>query len=45
MSVGGEQVSGEYLTKKVIRDDDWFPTNNGGWIDDAAGTLDVFLNS
>lgn len=32
--VRGEQVSGEYLSKKVIRDDGWFPTNDGGWIDE-----------
>jgi acyl-CoA synthetase (AMP-forming)/AMP-acid ligase II len=32
--VRGDQVSGEYLSKKVIRDDGWFPTNDGGWIDD-----------
>jgi acyl-CoA synthetase (AMP-forming)/AMP-acid ligase II len=34
--VRGEQVSGEYLSKKVIRDDGWFPTNDGGWIDDEG---------
>jgi acyl-CoA synthetase (AMP-forming)/AMP-acid ligase II len=34
--VRGEQVSGEYLSKKVIRDDGWFPTNDGGWIDEAG---------
>jgi acyl-CoA synthetase (AMP-forming)/AMP-acid ligase II len=32
--VRGDQVSGEYLSKKVIRDDGWFPTNDGGWIDE-----------
>jgi acyl-CoA synthetase (AMP-forming)/AMP-acid ligase II len=32
--VRGEQVSGEYLSKKVIRDDGWFPTNDGGWMDE-----------
>jgi acyl-CoA synthetase (AMP-forming)/AMP-acid ligase II len=32
--VRGEQVSGEYLSKKVIQDDGWFPTNDGGWRDD-----------
>jgi acyl-CoA synthetase (AMP-forming)/AMP-acid ligase II len=32
--VRGDQVSGEYLSKKVIRDDGWFPTNDGGWMDD-----------
>lgn len=34
--VRGEQVSGEYLSKKVIQDDGWFPTNDGGWMDDAG---------
>jgi acyl-CoA synthetase (AMP-forming)/AMP-acid ligase II len=29
----GEQVSGEYVGKKVIQDDGWFPTNDAGWID------------
>jgi acyl-CoA synthetase (AMP-forming)/AMP-acid ligase II len=32
--VRGEQVSGEYLSKKVIQDDGWFPTNDGGWMDE-----------
>ena len=32
--VRGDQVSGEYLSKKVIRDDGWFPTNDGGWMDE-----------
>jgi acyl-CoA synthetase (AMP-forming)/AMP-acid ligase II len=32
--VRGEQVSGEYLSKKVIQEDGWFPTNDGGWIDE-----------
>jgi acyl-CoA synthetase (AMP-forming)/AMP-acid ligase II len=32
--VRGEQVSGEYLSKKVIRDDGWFPTNDSGWLDE-----------
>ena len=31
--VRGDQVSGEYLSKKVIGDDGWFPTNDGGWMD------------
>jgi len=34
--VRGEQVSGEYLSKKVIQDDGWFPTNDGGWMDDQG---------
>jgi acyl-CoA synthetase (AMP-forming)/AMP-acid ligase II len=32
--VRGDQVSGEYLSKKVIRDDGWFPTNDGGFLDE-----------
>ena len=32
--VRGEQVAGEYLHKKVLRDDGWFPTNDAGWLDD-----------
>ena len=32
--VRGEQVAGEYLSKKVIREDGWFPTNDAGWIDE-----------
>jgi fatty-acyl-CoA synthase len=31
--VRGPQVSGEYTHKKVIRDDGWFATNDGGWMD------------
>jgi acyl-CoA synthetase (AMP-forming)/AMP-acid ligase II len=31
--VRGEQVSGEYAHKKVLQDDGWFPTNDGGFID------------
>jgi acyl-CoA synthetase (AMP-forming)/AMP-acid ligase II len=34
--VRGEQVSGEYTHKKVIRDDGWFATNDGGWMDDEG---------
>jgi fatty-acyl-CoA synthase len=34
--VRGDQVSGEYLSKKVIRDDGWFPTNDGGWMDEEG---------
>ncbi|MDB5445613.1 MAG: long-chain fatty acid--CoA ligase [Phenylobacterium sp.] len=32
--VRGEQVAGEYLSKKVIREDGWFPTNDSGWMDE-----------
>ena len=32
--VRGEQVSGEYTHKKALRDDGWFPTNDGGWMDE-----------
>jgi acyl-CoA synthetase (AMP-forming)/AMP-acid ligase II len=38
--VRGEQISGEYLHKKVISDDGWFPTNDAGWMD-ADGYLFV----
>ena len=38
--VRGEQVSGEYIGKKVIRDDGWMPTNDSGWLD-ADGFLFV----
>ena len=35
--VRGEQVSGEYLGQgKKLTDDGWFPTNDGGSIDDAG---------
>jgi fatty-acyl-CoA synthase len=34
--VRGDQVAGEYLSKKVIQDDGWFPTNDAGWIDEAG---------
>ena len=32
--VSGEQVAGEYLSHKVIDDDGWFATNDGGWLDE-----------
>jgi acyl-CoA synthetase (AMP-forming)/AMP-acid ligase II len=34
--VRGDQVSGEYAHKKLIRDDGWFPTNDGGWMDEEG---------
>ncbi|HYE47099.1 MAG TPA: class I adenylate-forming enzyme family protein [Caulobacter sp.] len=34
--VRGEQISGEYLGRKLIRDDGWFPTNDSGWLDEAG---------
>src|SRR6185436_5074837 len=35
--VRGEQVAGEYLGKGgVLTDDGWFPTNDGGRLDDAG---------
>ncbi|HTX48680.1 MAG TPA: class I adenylate-forming enzyme family protein [Caulobacteraceae bacterium] len=32
--VRGEQISGEYLHRKALRDDGWFPTNDAGWMDE-----------
>jgi acyl-CoA synthetase (AMP-forming)/AMP-acid ligase II len=34
--VRGEQVAGEYLHRKVIQDDGWFPTNDSGWLDEQG---------
>jgi len=34
--VRGEQVSGEYAGKKVIDDEGWFATNDGGFIDEEG---------
>jgi len=34
--VRGEQVSGEYTSKKVIDDDGWFATNDGGFMDEEG---------
>ncbi len=31
--VRGEQVSGEYVGRRTLRDDGWFPTNDAGWMD------------
>jgi acyl-CoA synthetase (AMP-forming)/AMP-acid ligase II len=35
--VRGEQVAGEYLGRgPSLTDDGWFPTNDGGWLDEAG---------
>lgn len=34
--VRGEQISGEYADRKVIRDDGWFPTRDSGWLDEGG---------
>ncbi|MBI1196730.1 MAG: AMP-binding protein [Phenylobacterium sp.] len=34
--VRGEQVSGEYAHKKMLQDDGWFPTNDGGFMDEEG---------
>ena len=34
--VRGEQVSGEYLERSLLTADGWFPTNDGGWLDDGG---------
>ena len=35
--VRGEQVSGEYLGRgSLLTDDGWFPTRDGGWLDDEG---------
>lgn len=34
--VRGDQVSGEYVGRNVLRDDGWFATNDCGWMDDAG---------
>jgi fatty-acyl-CoA synthase len=34
--VRGEQVSGEYLGRSALTADGWFPTNDGGWLDDGG---------
>ncbi|MGH9010711.1 MAG: class I adenylate-forming enzyme family protein [Acidimicrobiia bacterium] len=34
--VRGAQVAGEYLGRRALTADGWFPTNDGGWLDDAG---------
>jgi fatty-acyl-CoA synthase len=34
--VRGPQVAGEYLGRRALVADGWFPTNDGGWLDDAG---------
>jgi fatty-acyl-CoA synthase len=34
--VRGEQVSGEYLNKKAVRSDGWFPTKDCGCLDESG---------
>ena len=34
--VRGEQIAGEYLGRKVIDEDCWFATHDGGWMDEAG---------
>jgi fatty-acyl-CoA synthase len=34
--VRGEQISGEYLHRKVLQEDGWFATNDAGWMDDEG---------
>ena len=34
--VRGEQVSGEYLDRKAVRADGWFPTKDYGWLDEGG---------
>jgi fatty-acyl-CoA synthase len=34
--VRGEQIAGEYLGRSALSDDGWFPTNDGGYVDDAG---------
>jgi len=34
--VRGDQVAGEYMHRRVIRDDGWFPTNDSGWLDEEG---------
>lgn len=32
--VRGEQVAGEYVGRRALTDDGWFPTNDAGWLDE-----------
>ena len=34
--VRGAQIAGEYLGRRALTADGWFPTNDGGWLDDAG---------
>ncbi|MCA1841876.1 MAG: AMP-binding protein [Actinobacteria bacterium] len=34
--VRGEQVAGEYIGRSALTADGWFPTNDGGWLDDGG---------
>lgn len=34
--VRGEQVAGEYVGRKGLREDGWFPTNDCGWLDEGG---------
>ena len=34
--VRGAQVAGEYLGRRALTADGWFPTNDAGWLDDAG---------
>jgi acyl-CoA synthetase (AMP-forming)/AMP-acid ligase II len=34
--VRGEQIAGEYLGRSALTDDGWFPTNDGGRLDDEG---------
>lgn len=34
--VRGDQVSGEYVGRRALRGDGWFPTNDGGWLDEEG---------
>jgi acyl-CoA synthetase (AMP-forming)/AMP-acid ligase II len=34
--VRGDQIAGEYAHRKVLDDEGWFATNDGGWMDEAG---------